>query len=76
MNRSQLIALVGVLALAALVLFLAVRARQPPVLPANPDHQRFVNPNACLSCHGPGGELPQSKNHTPRTDCMGCHGIP
>ena len=51
MNRTQTIALAAVILFAALVALLALRSRQPPVLPADRDHARFVNPVACMTCH-------------------------
>jgi hypothetical protein len=76
MSRTQTIAFIAVVLLAALIGVLAVRSRQPPVLPPDADHARFINHESCLSCHGPGAKSPYSENHTPRTDCMHCHGMP
>jgi len=76
MSRTQTIAFTAVLLLAVLIGVLALRNRQPPVLPADRDHARFINFDSCLSCHGPDGDIPYSDNHTPRTDCMQCHGRP
>jgi len=74
MKRVQIVSILAIVVLAALVVFLAVRGRQPPVLPVDADHGRFVSTGACLSCHGPEGASPQSKNHPLGSDCMRCHG--
>ncbi len=77
MNRTQIVALTTVVLLAGFVAFLALRSRQAPVLPADENHARFVNSESCLgACHGPDGAYPPSRNHTPRTDCLDCHGMP
>ncbi len=76
MSRVQVGAFVAIALLATLVIYLAVGARQPPQLPADEEHARFRSPAACLTCHGPAGVVPQSENHTVRTDCMACHGRP
>ncbi len=77
MSRTQFIALTVVLLLAGLVAFLAVRSRQAPVLPADENHASVANTESCLAdCHGPDGVYPPSKNHTLRTDCLDCHGMP
>jgi hypothetical protein len=76
MKRAQIVAIVALVALAGLVVFLAVRGRQPPVLPVDQEHARFLSSGACLSCHGPQGILPQTKNHPLGTECMRCHGLP
>jgi hypothetical protein len=77
MNRTQIAALMTVILLAGFVVFLAVRSRQAPVLPGNRIHARFVNSDSCLgACHGPDGGYPRSRNHTLRTDCLACHGLP
>ena len=74
MNRRQLLALVALLLLAVLTIFLALRTRQAPRLPGDEPHASFLGAEVCLTCHGPEGPLPRSSTHTPRTDCMACHG--
>ena len=74
MSRRQtiLLALLGVLALA--VGWLALRIRQPPLLPGDPAHARFTGEADCLSCHGPGSVVPRGPNHPLGMDCLRCHG--
>ena len=74
MRRVQIMLLVGIVALAGLVLLFALRNRQPPILPTDPDHAGFVDAQRCLSCHNPDGEHPQTKNHPVSRECMRCHG--
>ena len=75
MKPAQIVSIVALVTLAALVIFLAMRGRQPPMLPVDADHVRFVSSGACLSCHGPEGISPQPKNHPLGSDCMRCHGM-
>ena len=75
MKGAQIVSILALVALAALVIFLVVRGRQPPVLPVDGVHARFISSGACLSCHGPQGSSPQPKNHPLGTDCMRCHGM-
>ncbi len=75
MKAAQIVSIFALVALAALVILLVVRGRQPPVLPFDADHARFVSSGRCLSCHGPQGTSPQPKNHPLGTDCMRCHGM-
>ena len=75
MKPVQIALLSGLVLLALLVGYLALRTRQAPLLPADADHGQFVNAESCLgACHGPDGTSPQGKNHSPRLDCMSCHG--
>jgi mono/diheme cytochrome c family protein len=76
MSRNQIVALGAVVLIAAFLAALALRTRQPPVLPADEAHGRFVSEDECTACHGPDAVLPMSKNHPLRTDCMDCHGMP
>ena len=75
-KTGQTIAIVAIVLLATLVIFLALRGRQPPVLPADTDHAQFSSSGSCLSCHGPDGVHPQSRNHPLGPECMRCHGMP
>ncbi len=75
MKPAQIVSIIAIVALAALVIFLAWRGRQPPVLPVDADHARFISSGACLSCHGPEGISPQPKNHPLGAECMRCHGM-
>ena len=75
MKPAQIVSIFALVTLAALVILLVVRGRQPPLLPADADHARFVSSGTCLSCHGPEGTSPQPKNHPLGTDCMRCHGM-
>ena len=76
MRSVQIAMLAGLLLLAGLVAWLALRNPQPPFLPADADHARFINAGRCLSCHGPQGESPQPANHPLGNDCLRCHGRP
>lgn len=75
MKRTQLIALGAVALFAALVIVLALRNRQAPVLPADEDHV-WVSTESCDSCHSAEGGLPRSLNHPVGKDCLRCHGLP
>ncbi len=76
LSRTQRILFAALIAVALLVAWLAYRTRQPPILPANPDHRTFVDAETCLVCHGPDGPAPQSVNHPVGLDCLRCHGSP
>ena len=66
--------LAALAAAAALVVWLAVASRQPPVLPGDDIHATWDGAATCLACHGPGGVLPQSPKHPLGADCLRCHG--
>jgi len=74
MKRQQIIALVSLLVLAALVVLLALRNPQPPVLPADEVHGAPARVDACLGCHGPDGVDARSRNHPLGNDCARWHG--
>ena len=74
MSRAQIVALTLVAALAVLVVFLALRGRQPPLLPTDRDHARFVDAFTCLRCHGPDSPHPQTPTHPLGNECLRCHG--
>jgi len=74
MQRTQLISLVVVGLLAAFILYLATRERQPPLLPTDEEHARFITPEACMTCHDLEGEPMQRSNHPLKRDCLDCHG--
>lgn len=75
MSRRQMVLFAAVGALAAFVLWMALRTRQPPRLPADDAHAAFVSAETCLACHGPDGPSPQSRNHPLGNDCTRCHGF-
>jgi cytochrome c553 len=76
MKPVQKISLALVVAIAALVIFLATRNRQPPIVPPDEEHASFIDAAACNECHGPEGPIPQSTNHPLGNECMRCHGQP
>lgn len=76
MKPVQRASLAALALIAGLVLFLALRTRQPPFLPRDEPHAQFVGAGPCLVCHGAEGPAPQSKNHPLGNDCTRCHGRP
>jgi len=76
MNRTQVISLVVVLLIAAFVVYLSTRERQPPVLPLDEEHAGMFVLEQCMECHGPDGGYPKSRNHPLGDDCLRCHGRP
>ncbi len=72
-KRSALLILI-LGAFLALVVATALR-RQPPDIPMDAEHVRTrLQPDACLSCHGPGGSHPRTPNHPMgRNQCWNCH---
>jgi cytochrome c2 len=68
--------LVGVaIALAALVVALAVRNPQPPLMPVDAEHAGDFVVERCMTCHAAGAPVPQSANHPLGQDCLRCHGF-
>ena len=76
MSKGQILALSAIAALAVLVAVLALRNRQPPLLPVDEDHRGFAGAEACLVCHGPDGGHYKGDNHPIGDDCTRCHGRP
>ena len=76
MSRRQGVLLAILVAVAAAVCWLALRTRQPPVLPADATHAASLGagPVQCLTCHGPGRPSPRGPNHPLGDDCFRCHG--
>lgn len=73
MSRRQAILLGILIAAAALIGWVALRTRQPPMLPADAAHGGAGAP-PCLDCHGSGGPSPRGPNHPLGEDCLRCHG--
>ena len=44
-----------------------------PLIPADADHRPVVEPDRCLSCHGPGTRNPRGPNHPLNDQCFNCH---
>jgi doubled CXXCH motif protein len=59
-------------ALAALLIGYTLRHRRP-LIPADLDHVRSVEPARCLDCHGPAGKNPRGRNHPLNDQCFNCH---
>ena len=76
LNRLQmtLFAMLGLVAV--FLLLVALRNPQAPLLPDDPVHGAFAGHAACLDCHGPASDYPQSRNHPVGNDCLRCHGRP
>ena len=74
MKRAQWIALGVLFVFAALVLLLVLRNPQAPPMPPDADHV-WQGPDACLTCHGPEGEMPRNPNHPVGRDCLRCHSV-
>jgi len=74
MSRRQAVLLGLLVVAAAAVGWLALRTRQPPLLPGDAAHTESRDAPACLECHGPGGPSPRSQNHPLGDDCRRCHG--
>jgi cytochrome c553 len=75
-SRTQIVLLALLILTAGLLAALAMRNRQPPILPADEDHAVFTTAEDCLVCHGSDGGSPQSRNHPIGPDCLRCHGRP
>lgn len=74
MSRLQITLLALLALLGGLVLWVALRSRQPPLLPADDEHTTFSGYADCLVCHGPDGGFPRTRNHPIGHDCLRCHG--
>lgn len=75
MKRGRAPAIVLLLAAAVLVLLLWRSTRQPPRLPLDADHTRFIDGATCLGCHGLDGSSPREPDHPLGLDCLRCHGL-
>ena len=73
MGRSQKILLIVLALVACAVVYVALRNRQPPILPPDADHAVLDIPK-CLDCHNPAGKYPRGRNHPVGDDCFRCHG--
>lgn len=76
MNRTQILLLVALAVLVGGVGYLAMRNRQPPIMPGDRPHQGFLSADQCLTCHGPQGTSPRGRNHPLGEECTRCHGFP
>ena len=74
MRRKQTVLLTLLALLAAFIGWVALRTKQPPLLPADDVHTTEGAPDRCLTCHGPDGGVPRSKNHPAGNECFRCHG--
>lgn len=74
MRRVQIALFAALGLLAVLVLVFALRNRQAPIVPDDPDHDRSAGTAACLQCHGPDGIKPRDANHPNGFECFRCHG--
>ena len=74
MNRRQVVLLALLAGAAALVIGLATRTRQAPLVPRDDVHATGGPTAACLACHGPGGTTPRGPDHPLGDDCLRCHG--
>lgn len=73
MTRAQRLLLAILVAAALFVAALALRTRKPPFLPSDAEHVGWTSGEACLTCHGPDGPVPQTKKHPLGIDCLRCH---
>jgi len=73
-SRAQKLFLVVILMMMLGVGLLVWRNRQPPILPDDEYHRGPATGENCLTCHGPEGEFPKSRNHPLGPDCGRCHG--
>lgn len=73
-KRTRLVLLAALALVAILIVVLAGRNRQPPLLPSDESHRAWQSAAACLSCHGPREGLPRGANHPLGDDCLRCHG--
>lgn len=73
-SARQRVLLAILVVVAAGIGWLALRTRQPPMLPADAAHSLAPDVPACLTCHGSGGPSPRGVNHPLGEDCGRCHG--
>ena len=74
MNRKQWTLLAAIVIAAAFIAWLALKSRQPPMLPTDDTHHTFESAATCSSCHGQDGAVPRSPRHPLGDDCLRCHG--
>ena len=74
MKRSQWIVLAVLALAAAFILWLAVKSRQPPLLPQDETHAAWESADACDACHAVGAAVPKPAKHPLGFDCLRCHG--
>jgi hypothetical protein len=73
-SRKQVGLLACLVALAAIVAWLALRNPQPPFVPEDEDHTGSIGIEDCIGCHDPDGVAPRGPNHPIGNDCHRCHG--
>jgi hypothetical protein len=73
-TKTQRIVLAALAVAAAFVLWLSLKSRQPPLLPADETHAAWDNAEACDACHGAGAAVPKPAKHPLGFDCLRCHG--
>lgn len=64
---------VAIVAAVVVALSLGSRERRAAATPDDAVHRQVTSRQACLSCHGPGGERPQPVGHTQADQCFQCH---
>jgi len=72
LNRRVVLVRTLMLALVGGLVFFTVTHQRPKV-PADADHLKSDDPQACLSCHGRGKPHARTKNHPLNDHCWECH---
>jgi cytochrome c553 len=73
-NKTRAILLAAIALAATLIVWLSIKSRQPPLLPADETHASWENAQACDTCHGPESAVPKPPIHPLGFDCLRCHG--
>lgn len=76
MTRGRVIAVVAVVGVFLVAIYLGSTVTFPPDIPIDRDHPRGQPSEQCMTCHGPDGSSPRSKNHPLVDTCFQCHSWP
>jgi hypothetical protein len=55
--------------------FLSSTGTKAPIIPPDNIHSAITTPEACVTCHAPGKQMPLKANHPPKEQCFICHKV-
>jgi len=73
MKLRDILFIAGLIAVVAVLYFLSMTAKKPPVMPRDDVHISAKTKEDCKACHGPGKVSPLREVHPPKDQCPMCH---